>query len=241
MLINSGHKLAEVIHHDFRLVPIISRFGIPFGFGDKSIAQICKENSVNQNFFIEVVNAFHDADYKPDKKLRDFSMKMIVEYLLKSHHYYRNVKIPLIEKLIDKLFWTSDTENKNKPLLVRFFNNYKKEVEEHTQNEEEKIYPYVLDLEKAFSAHEHSSFTKLKIENSPVQVYAGEHEELNTSLLDLKNIIIKYLPPADNLQVTEQILIEVFRLEKDMKDHTRMEDKVLIPKVTAMENNILNR
>ncbi len=240
MLISSQHKLAEVIHHDFSLIPIISRFGIPFGFGDKTIHEICNENTINSDFFIEILNAFHDKDYKPDKKLQIFSTELTVDYLKKSHNYYNNVKIPLLEKLINQLKWNDSKQKNHNQILVKFFNDYKKEVSEHIQYEENTIYPYVLKIEQTFLSGQTDNAFKSQIKTQSIRKYEGEHEELNTSLLDLKNIIIKYLPPADNSELTERILIEVFRLEKDMKDHTGIEDKVLIPKVSAMENAILN-
>jgi len=239
MLINTQHKLATVVHHDFRLIPIVSRFGIPFGFGDKTINLICEENAINPGFFIEILNAFHDKDYQPDKKLQSFSLKLIVDYLLKSHRYYNSTKIPRIELLINQLVWANVEREKNRPLLIRFFNEYRKEVEEHTFNEEQIIYPYVLEIERAFLAQKADEVLIEKIKTHSIRHYQGDHEELNTALFDLKNIVIKYLPPADNSDIIEQILTEVFRLEKDMKDHTRIEDKVLIPKVIEMESAIL--
>jgi regulator of cell morphogenesis and NO signaling len=52
MRIEKDMKLADVIHHDFNLIPVINRFGIQLGFGDGTIEQICKEQNVNAAFFL---------------------------------------------------------------------------------------------------------------------------------------------------------------------------------------------
>ena len=39
--------------------------------------------------------------------------------------------------------------------------------------------------------------------------------------------------------VSQAILFELFRLEADLKDHARIEDKILVPKVKYMEKWIL--
>ncbi len=171
--------------------------------------------------------------------MQSFSLKQTVDYLLKSHRYYNLEKIPQIETLIDKSEWQTSEQSKHKELIVKFFEHYKKEAASHIQFEEKHIYPYVLFVEAAFLEQKLSSELRDKIKHSPVRKYKGEHDELNTALFDLKNIIIKYLPPADNPEITIQILTEIFRLEKDMQDHTRIEDKVLLPKVQAMENELL--
>ena len=52
--------------------------------------------------------------------------------------------------------------------------------------------------------------------------------------------MIKYLPPADDYTKSNAILYELFRLERDLSDHSRIEEKVLIPKVESIESQILS-
>ena len=47
MRIEKDMKLADVIHHDFNLIPVINRFGIHLGFGDSTIEQLCIKQDVN--------------------------------------------------------------------------------------------------------------------------------------------------------------------------------------------------
>lgn len=241
MLITKDIKLAEVVLQNYHLVPIISRFGIKFGFGDKSLEQICSQYQIDTNFFLEIVNAFNDKDYLPYDKLKTMSISLTVSYLLKSHHYYNKVKLPGIEKLIDQLQWEGEDAGKNKNVLKKFFSQYLKEVNEHTANEEKEIYPYVLELETNFTGKSIDTKFIEKLKKKSIKDYADTHDELNSALLDLKNIIIKYLQPAKNKEVTEQVLTEIFKLEADMKDHTKLEDNVIVPVAVMMETELKKR
>ena len=238
MLITKNTKLAEIIHHNYHLIPIITRFGIRFGFGNKNVEQICKVYNIHTEFFIEIVNAFSDKDYSPAKKLQTLPLDVTVNYLLKSHQYFNKIKLPLIEKLIRKLSWKDADNKKNKSILDKFFNQYREEVIEHTVHEEKEIYPFILEIEKNYKAKKIDQEFAIVLKNKSVKDYADTHDDLNSSLLDLKNIIIKYLPPADNSEVTQQILNEIFDLEKDMEDHTKIEDAVVVPVVLKMENEL---
>ncbi|MCF8406203.1 MAG: hypothetical protein K9H58_19835, partial [Bacteroidales bacterium] len=80
-----------------------------------------------------------------------------------------------------------------------------------------------------------------KINNYSINVFAGEHDNVEEKLYDLKNIIIKYLPPSKDKALRNRILMELFRLEKDLNAHAELEDKVLIPKVAKMEELILQK
>jgi len=239
MIITANQKASELILHDYLLIPVITRFGIKLGFGDKTVEQICLEYNIPTEFFLDIVNAFHDPDFFPNEDLQGFSIKLIVDYLLKSHQFYNKIKIPKIENLINKLHWTKNSDE-NKNIIIKFFHTYKIEVLEHTSFEELEIYPYVVSLEDAFYNETISESEKNKILTNTIIHYADEHSDLDSKLLDLKNIIIKYLPPSDDEYLINDLLSELFGLESDLKNHTRIENKVLIPKVLLMEKELLS-
>ncbi len=232
MLITEKLKAGELILHDLTLLPLLNRFGIELGFQDKTIEQICSENGINIDFFLEITNAFHDKDYVSND-LHSFSLKLIIDYLMKSHNYYRTIKIPRIKELINKLFWESN-EEKNRSVLLNFYNEYIKEVIEHLDYEENKIYPYIIDIEKSYKNQ-----SKQKKQKYSALNYQNVHSDINSKLLDLKNIVIKYLPPALNSEIQNELLQEIFMFEKDLKDHSKIENTVLIPRVKAIEKLIL--
>jgi len=238
MIISKDTKMAEVVHFNFQLIPIISRFNIEFGFGDKTVKEVCRDHGVNPHLFIEIVNFFNNEDYNPSDKIKEVPLKDTVNYLLRSHHFFNREKLPYIEELIGELCWENKEHGKNKGILNRFFDQYRKEAEVHTSQEEKEVYPFVLEIEKAYKERVLSENMIKKLSVNSVKKYQETHDQLNTALLDLKNIIIKYLPPADNTQITEKILTEIFRLEKDMADHTLIEDTVLLPVAYAMEKEI---
>ena len=53
--------------------------------------------------------------------------------------------------------------------------------------------------------------------------------------------MIKYLQPAKNKEITELILTEIFKLEADMKDHTKLENNVIVPVADMMEVELKKR
>lgn len=238
MLIQKEMKLADVIHHDHGLVAVINRFGIYLGFGDKKIDSICQENNVNTEFFLTILNTFHDPQYFPKKHLQSFPASLMIDYLAKTHRYYLEEKIPEIESLISELINKNQQHKGSFVLLKNFFSEYKQELTSHIQREEKRVYPYVVQLEKAIeNGHVPETLASQMAEYS-ITDYEAEHENVEEKLYDLKNIIIKYIPSSANEKMVNNILHEVFALENDLKDHARIEDMILVPKVEAMEYTI---
>jgi regulator of cell morphogenesis and NO signaling len=241
MLIQKEMKLADVIHHDHELIPVINRFNVHLGFGDQSITELCQEKKINTEFFLTILNAYHDHTYFPKKHLQSFPASMLVSYLNKSHNYYIENKLPGLEELIQKLENNSRLDKNTFKLLKNFFLEYYNEFIQHIKREEEVVYPYVLKLEDAIESGEVSDELIQQMENYSISDYEAEHEDVEEKLYDLKNIIIKYLPEQENDELLFKILKELFELENDLNDHSRIEDLILVPKVEAMEFTLKTR
>lgn len=235
MLLEKEMKLADVIHHDYNLIPVISRFGIMLGFGDASIERICIKNKINIDFFLTILNAFHDPQYLDNNYLQSFSVSQLIDYLRKTHSYYLQNKIPEIEGLISDMVSESEVDEESHKLLQKFFEEYKNELVKHIEEEEYHVYPYILNLENALSEKNVSTDLLSQIKQDSIRSYEEEHDNVEEKLMDLKNIIIKYLPPSESQQSRYKLLKELTVLEKDLIDHARMEDLVLVPKVEILE------
>lgn len=240
MNITPEMKMAEVIFNNYQLLPLLSRFGILLGFGEKTVSEVCSQYNVNLDFFLEITNSFIDDDYIPKKELLSFPVSLIVNYLQKTHKYYLEEKIPEIEMMIEEMVLCSDDESEKRKLIKNFFQEYKNEFLNHINREEKKVQPYVLEIENAFLNENLPENLKKRINEYSINDYAAEHDNIEEKLNDLKNIIIKYLPPFCHPSLYNKILIELFRLEKDLNSHAILEDKVLIPKVALMEKILLD-
>ncbi|HIU39464.1 MAG TPA: helix-turn-helix transcriptional regulator, partial [Candidatus Limisoma intestinavium] len=57
-LVTPETKLCDVIIDEPSVIPVINRFDIELGVGDKTIKTICSEKSIDLNFFLLILNAF---------------------------------------------------------------------------------------------------------------------------------------------------------------------------------------
>lgn len=241
MIITKDIKMADVIHRDYSTLSVLNRFGIELGFGDQSVEEVCRQYKVDLDFFLEIINAFVDKDYFPKKHLQTFSIQLINDYLKKTHDYYHQVKVPEIEFLMEKMVDNCYSQKSNLTLLKKFFNDYKQELLNHTQREDDVVFPYTLAIEKAYNSDPINEDTIQLMETYSIDVFENEHDNIEEKLFDLKNIIIKYLPQPKDFEICNKLLSELFTLERDLNDHARIEDKVLVPKVREMERIIKKR
>lgn len=240
MLITADMKMADLIHLDFQLLAVTQRIGIRLGFREKSINEVCIENNVNTDFFLQLVNCFHDKDYFPKEKLLKFKADWLVKFLSRTHQCILEYKIPEIEQNIYKLEEELRDTNKSYELIKNFFTEYIRELTVHMELEEKQVFPYVTELSKSIKNKKLTNEFKESFSEYNIDTYLEDHNDIEEKLYDLKNILIKYLPPPTDDCKYNSLLFEIFKLEKDLQDHSKLEEKVLIPRVRMMESELKN-
>lgn len=181
-----------------------------------------------------------NTQYFPSEQLQNFKAQLIIHYLINTHDYYLNLKVPEIESYINSMEeQVLEANLKNIRLLNNFFKEYKTELIKHLSKEEQNVFPYILSLEEALTSNSISVHLIEKIKKEPIEHYESNHDNLEIKLSDLKNLIIRYLPPVLCKELCQKLLTELFRLEADLENHSRIEDNVLVPKVKLLEQKIL--
>ena len=120
-LINADCKLCDVILNEPSIIPVINRFGIILGVGDKSIRTVCEEKNLDCEFFVTILNTFINEDYFPENRLKSFCATQIVDYLTQTNTYYQQFQIPNIERHFNSLINQSDSDRAVKAVHDKFF------------------------------------------------------------------------------------------------------------------------
>ena len=217
--------MSDLIQANYQFLRVLPRFGIHLGFGDKSVAEVCRAQGVSMELFLLVCNISTFDDFLPDTAMfKGIDVEDIVLFLQNSHKYYLEQRIPEIRENLSSLEEGPGTSSAR--ILDRFFNDYRNEVEAHFEYEEQTVFPYIRGL-----------IHGVHTEGYSIEQFEENHSNIEDKLEDLKNILIKYLPgevPAEELNRT---LFNVFLLEDDLGRHALIADKVLVPYVMQLEEN----
>lgn len=222
--ISPNIKMADLIGSDYKILTILYRLGIKLGVGEHSVKEVCEANNINVTSFILICNCYRNIHYIPQKSdLENASVEVIVEYLKSSHSYYMNNNFAELEKNLLEL--VKPCEEKQKKIIIKFFKEYKMEVEHHFAYEEDIVFPYIDSVIKGEKSNEYS-----------IDIFEKNHSNIKEKLHDLKNIVMKYLPPVCNTVLAINVLALLFALEGDFEKHTMIENNILIPMVNKLEH-----
>ena len=219
-------KMITLISEDYQLIQVMTRFGLRLGFGDKTVEEVCSEAGVDCNTFLAVVN-FVVEGFTTFDASHPLSIRGLMHYLKQSHIYFLDYCLPLIRrKLIDGIrLNTGDVSF----LILKFFDEYYREVKTHMEYEEKNVFHYIeLLLAGDPPANYH------------IATYSDHHEQVATKLGELKNIIIKYCPESADANLLNDALYSIFRVERELENHCKVEDHLLVPEIIRLEKNISN-
>lgn len=222
-------KVAEVLLDNPYLMLMLEHFGINLEVHEKTIEQICDENLIVTNLFLTITNLFNGFKPNPVLEYSFLDINTIIMYLKNCHQYYQNEKYPQIQSYIEQIYEVNN--HAEIQMIEKFFEEYFKEVTEHLNYENTTVFPYILNLNDILSRYKHESI----VINYSVIEYKEHHNDIEEKLIDLKNLLIKYLPQNNDQQIRRQLLFALFELEHDLNIHSQIEDTILIPLVEKME------
>lgn len=225
-IFTAAHRMSSLIESNYCLLPIINRLGVRLGLKDKTVGEVCDSNGINASFFLAIVNTYNNGNYFPQQELLSFSPLQIVDYLRKTHHYYVSYELPKIEGLLNQMLTGCENDCPSLKLIHEFFIKYRQELISHIADEEDRVFPYIINLVEKGTL-EPKGYSILNFEK--------EHTNVDEKLSDLRNLIVKYIEPNYNDNLCNEFLIALDRFETDIKDHARIEDKILVPMVLKVE------
>jgi regulator of cell morphogenesis and NO signaling len=223
-LFSAKMKLADLVLTNCRLLYVFPLFGIEIGMGETTVKNMCEKRGISTDFFLLVCNLYTFNEYLPDSDtLSQIPLNDLLKYLRNSHTDYLKNRMPKIKDQILRLIKGSSATHIK--MLTEFCEKYIREVIIHFDYEENIVFPYISAL-----------LNGDKPNNYNIKQYEDNHSNIDAALEDLKNIIIKYLPPECTTKKWRDVLIDLFIFEEDLSKHTLLEDKILISVVERMES-----
>lgn len=222
-LVTPDTKLCEVIVDEPSVVPVINRFDIVLGVGDRTIKSICKEKGIDTSFFITILNAFIHESFFLENLTGAFNAGDVVDYLRKTNNSYLRNQLPNIERHFAALISRSDSNN-NLPLLFNFYREVKTEIERHIDSDNQ-WFDAIISAEQSNS--------EVSVAGNAIQ---AESDSIEDKLSDLINMFVIHLRGDYDRNLCHAVLFAVISLEKDICQNNRIRNRVLRPLVDALNS-----
>lgn len=222
-------RLSDLIDDNFKLLMVMSRFGISLGFGEKTVEEVCNSENVDCNTFLAVANfiSSEQTSFSVEEQPQ-LSIHSLMDYLKNAHVYFLDFVLPMLRrKLIEAI--DCSREDNVAFLILKFFDEFVNEVREHMQYENEQVFVYVDSLLEGKLS---SKFNIAK--------FATHHSKIDERLKELKGIITKYYNESSDNMLLSATLFDIYSCEQDLASHNLVEDCLFVPAVMHVEKELRN-
>ena len=223
--------MISLIRDNYDLLQSLGSFGISMGFGDKTVKETCEDNNVDTYTFLAVVN-YTINGYDESRRMgasagmfeadERISVPTLLHYLEASHSYFLDFQLPYIRRELTESLNENDALAR---LILRFYDEYAREIRLHMNYEQKTLFPYVESL---LAGNPTSDYN--------VETFSKHHGAADKKLRELKLLIIKYLPQdgLHNNQLTAT-LHDIYENEVWLHQHAQVEDHIFVPAIRRLE------
>lgn len=211
------NTMRQLIRESPELLMVLRRFGISLGFGNAHVHEVCAKAGIDCDTFLAVAN------FTTGRQWRHFHIDVptLMVYLKNAHRYFLDFALPTIRRKLIEALPTSDPHAVTL-LILRYFDDYVKDVREHMAFEDEYVFPYINNL-----------LDGVNDGNFNISEFETSHIPLAPKLQELKEIIVSHYKISGNEDLLNSTLYDIITCERDLSGHCLVEDNLLVP---AVEN-----
>lgn len=194
--------------------------------GQVPLEEAAKQRNLEPAAVLEKVQSLESkfADYQ-ESRPASLKESELIEHIQHKHHAFLRDELPALTPYVTKL---ARVHGEHHPELLRvqeLFSDLKKELLEHTKDEDEHVFPLIL---KFVAEPNHQAAAELKPHVSELE---DEHARAGRLLQELREVTSDFELPSDACGTYRLVYQRLAMLEKDTFEHIHLENNILFERI----------
>jgi regulator of cell morphogenesis and NO signaling len=225
-MISKENNLSNILISNHKLIPVLIRFGIFPGTGNKTIEEVCNELKTDPAVVLTILNLTNDPGLIPEKILNTSAIPFLLNYLKKTHEDFLDMQLLNIERHILRLIASSDPANINLKMLLALFTEYKEGLTSLIRKEEKENFTAIIAIYNQICLY---SELPEQIPDNKIEKLTSDYYAINEKLKDMNSLMIKYLKGDYDENIFYAVIVSLNRLIEDVTNMLQIEEKLLYP------------
>jgi regulator of cell morphogenesis and NO signaling len=214
-------------------IKVFQRHGIDFCCGGKRpLAEACAERNVSAERVIGEI----ESVLAPRDELRDWRqapLADLAQYIVERYHETLRDELPRLSFMTDKVNRVHGARWPEMiPPLASTFEELRRELESHMEDEEASLFPAVVALEARAGAPAAATGDF----GSTIEELEREHEHAGRLLERMHALTGGFTPPAEACNTFRGLFHGLAQLTADMHVHVHLENNLLFPRAIALRD-----
>ncbi|MDE5415386.1 iron-sulfur cluster repair di-iron protein [Alkalihalobacterium chitinilyticum] len=220
-------KTGEIVTRLPETSTILKQYKIDFCCGgNRPIGEVIEEKNLNGTEILEQLNsAFIKSLEKPSVTWDEMTNKELIHHIITTHHQFLNRILPELSQFTTKVFRVHGNHCPELAQVHKLFHHLKTELEQHTIDEENVVFPLIEAVE------EQPTIERMSELQAKIGDLEGEHEGAGDLLKQLREVTNDYTAPDWACMTYQLTYQKLEQLESDLFEHIHLENNILFPRV----------
>lgn len=240
MTFSSTMKVRDVVLELPQATRVFEKLKIDYCCGgDTPLGEACATVGVEIANLERMLEEVRQADVQGNGSL-DFgkaTLGELIGHILDKHHVYTKEEMARLEPLIEKVIAAHGENHPELRSLGELFQQLCADLKPHMFKEEQILFPYILEMERASLQNRPAPFAPFGTVNNPIRMMMAEHETVGDLLRELRGLSSSYTVPPDGCISYQTLYQALAAFEKDLHQHIHLENNILFPRALEMEES----
>lgn len=229
-------SLENLINENVAYAKILDRLGLNISQdADKTLIEVCKEHGLNVERLVAILEKSSSRRAPEYLELRNYPVRLIVEYLKHAHQGFIKDTLPYIQKKSDELSESlHPMVGELKEVLPLFIEDFI----HHIYEEEDRLFTYVCELEMLLARKSSSNLIKTKFNQFSIQEFALHHNDSDHEMRGIRGITNNYSLEAINDAKLRVLLKSLEQFDQELTIHANIENDILFPRALMLEKKL---
>jgi regulator of cell morphogenesis and NO signaling len=238
MTITASQTVGEIASGAPNCTREFEKLGIDYCCGgNRTLTEACIQANIGiDEVLARLQKCAEAATSESDKNWQAQPLTDVIAHINGTHHVFVRSECPRIEALAAKV---AGVHGRNHPELLtvqELFSALSEELQVHLMKEEQILFPYVLRMEESVLAGEPAPPAMFGTVMNPIRMMLQEHDGAGEGLRALRRTTGEYQVPDDACISYRTLYDALQNFEKDLHQHIHLENNVLFPRASAMED-----
>ena len=236
MPINAETTVGQLVAENPGAARIFEKAGIDYCCGGgQSLNDACSHSRVPLEQVKELLEQAVAARTPADRDWMAASQSELVEHIVEKHHAYVRQELPRLGALIAKVHGVHGKNHPELAQIARVFAEIAQEMTMHMMKEENILFPYIVEMEKAAQGRGPQPLPMFGTVQNPVRMMMMEHDQAGANLRAIRELSGDYTPPAEACTSYRVLYEALAAFEADLHQHIHLENNILFPRAVEME------
>jgi len=228
-------RIGDIVADNYHAAGIFKEFGIDFCCGGGiSIAKACQKRNLNPDDVVAKLQSVYSDKNYGNQNYNAWEPGFLIDHIERTHHNFVRTKTNEISVYAAKV---AKVHGERHPENVEIYNKFvalSRELLEHLQSEEERVFPLIREIYKSRMNGESIPDKIHDRLREELEMMEDEHEGAGDIMKEIRALSNDFTPPQDACATYRILYQNLAGFEEDLHKHVHLENNILFKKAEQL-------